>query len=48
MKIKSLASMVWPYPTLGEINRRVAVSYFSGLATNPYVRGLIRLLGLFD
>ncbi len=48
LKIKSLASMVVPYPTLGEINRRVAVSYFSGLATNPYVRGLIRLLGLFD
>jgi pyruvate/2-oxoglutarate dehydrogenase complex dihydrolipoamide dehydrogenase (E3) component len=45
LKIKALASMVAPYPTLGEINRRVAVSYYSGLASNAYVRGTLRLLG---
>jgi pyruvate/2-oxoglutarate dehydrogenase complex dihydrolipoamide dehydrogenase (E3) component len=44
LKIRSIASMVAPYPTLGDINRRVAVNYFSGLATNPWVRRVIRLL----
>ncbi|MDO8352347.1 MAG: dihydrolipoamide dehydrogenase, partial [Aestuariivirga sp.] len=44
LKIRAIAGMVAPYPTLGEINRRVAVNYFSGLATNPWVRRVIRLL----
>ena len=44
LKIGSIASMVAPYPTLGDINRRVAVNYFSGLATNPWLRRVIRLL----
>jgi pyruvate/2-oxoglutarate dehydrogenase complex dihydrolipoamide dehydrogenase (E3) component len=44
LKVTSIASMVAPYPTLGDINRRVAVNYFSGLATNPWVRRVIRLL----
>ena len=45
LKIKALASMVAPYPTLGEINRRAAVSYYSGFTSSPYVRGALRLLG---
>lgn len=44
LKIRAIAGIVAPYPTLGEINRRVAVSYFSGLASNPWVRRVIRLL----
>ena len=44
LKIRSLASMVAPYPTLGEINRRVAVNYFSEFATNPWLRRVIGLL----
>jgi pyruvate/2-oxoglutarate dehydrogenase complex dihydrolipoamide dehydrogenase (E3) component len=44
LKIRSIAGMVAPYPTLGEINRRVAVNYFSGLATHPWLRRVIRLL----
>jgi pyruvate/2-oxoglutarate dehydrogenase complex dihydrolipoamide dehydrogenase (E3) component len=44
LRIKSIASMVAPYPTLGEINRGVAVNYFSGLATNPWLRRVIGLL----
>jgi pyruvate/2-oxoglutarate dehydrogenase complex dihydrolipoamide dehydrogenase (E3) component len=44
LKIRSIVGMVAPYPTFGEINRRVAVNYFSGLATNPWVRRVIRLL----
>ncbi len=45
LKIKALAGMVAPYPTLGEINRRVAISYYSGFTSSPYVRGVLRLLG---
>ncbi|HEX7108475.1 MAG TPA: FAD-dependent oxidoreductase [Aestuariivirga sp.] len=44
LKVRSIASTVAPYPTLGDINRRVAVNYFSGLATNPWVRRVISLL----
>ena len=44
LKIRAIADMVAPYPTLGEINRRVAVNYFSGLASNPWVRRVIRVL----
>jgi pyruvate/2-oxoglutarate dehydrogenase complex dihydrolipoamide dehydrogenase (E3) component len=47
LKISSLAGMVAPYPTRGEANRRVAVNYYAGLATNPYVRKLIQFLGYF-
>jgi pyruvate/2-oxoglutarate dehydrogenase complex dihydrolipoamide dehydrogenase (E3) component len=47
LKIKALAGMVAPYPTLGEINRRVAVTYYSGLATNPHVRRVINWLKWF-
>ena len=44
LKVRSIASMVAPYPTLGDINRRVAVNYYSDLATNPWLRRVIRLL----
>jgi pyruvate/2-oxoglutarate dehydrogenase complex dihydrolipoamide dehydrogenase (E3) component len=44
LKIRSIAGMVAPYPTFGDINRRVGVNYFSGLATNPWFRRVIRLL----
>jgi pyruvate/2-oxoglutarate dehydrogenase complex dihydrolipoamide dehydrogenase (E3) component len=44
LKVRSIASMVAPYPTLGDINRRVAVNYFSGLATHPWLRRVIKLL----
>jgi pyruvate/2-oxoglutarate dehydrogenase complex dihydrolipoamide dehydrogenase (E3) component len=44
LKIRSIAGMVAPYPTFGDINRRVAINYFSGLATNPWLRRVIRLL----
>jgi pyruvate/2-oxoglutarate dehydrogenase complex dihydrolipoamide dehydrogenase (E3) component len=43
--IKSLANMVAPYPTLGDANRRAAVNYFSHLASNPWLRRVIDLVG---
>jgi hypothetical protein len=44
LKIKSVASVVAPYPTFGDINRRVAINYFSGFASNSWLRRVIRLL----
>ncbi len=44
LKIRAIAGMVAPYPTLGESNRRAAVNYFAGLASKPWVRRVIRLL----
>lgn len=47
LKIKALASTVLPYPTLGEAGTRAAVSYYSGLASRPWLRTVIRWLGKF-
>ena len=44
LKIKAMAGMIAPYPTLGDINRRVAINYFSGLVSNRLVRCVIRLV----
>jgi pyruvate/2-oxoglutarate dehydrogenase complex dihydrolipoamide dehydrogenase (E3) component len=45
LKISAMAGMVAPYPTLGDINRRVAINYFSDFATNSWLRRVIGLLG---
>ncbi|MGQ0486007.1 MAG: dihydrolipoyl dehydrogenase family protein [Hyphomicrobiales bacterium] len=47
LKIKAFVNMVAPYPTLGEASRRAAIGYFSGLATNPWVRRVIGMLSRF-
>ena len=44
LKVQALANMVAPYPTLGEANRRAAVTAFSGLASNPWVRRVIGIV----
>ncbi len=43
-KLSSLAGAIHPYPTLGEINKRVAGSYFSSRIFSPKVRKILRLL----
>jgi hypothetical protein len=35
---------VLPYPTRGEAGRRAAVNYFQEFASNPLVRGVIRVI----
>jgi hypothetical protein len=43
-----MANLVFPYPTLGEIGRRAAMSYFLPGLTRPLVRriiGWLRRLG---
>jgi pyruvate/2-oxoglutarate dehydrogenase complex dihydrolipoamide dehydrogenase (E3) component len=47
LKIGAMAGSVLPYPTRGEAGRRAAVSYFSGLASNPLVRRVIGLVSRF-
>lgn len=45
LKMKQIAAMVAPYPTLGEINKRVAGAYFSPrLFDNPRVKSVVRLV----
>ncbi len=41
LNIRAMASTVVPYPTLAEINRKVAVSYYADLPRRPFVRRLI-------
>lgn len=44
MKIKAMTGWISPYPTLAEINKRVAYRYYATAASNPLVRKVIGLL----
>ncbi len=44
LKIGALTGMIAPYPTLGEINRRVAYMYYMPKLGNDLVRRVIKLL----
>ena len=45
LKMKHIANMVAPYPTLGEINKRVAGAYFSPkLFDSPMVKRVVRFV----
>ena len=46
LKVQALANMVVPYPTLAEVNRRAAVSAFQGLASNVWVRRVIKAVSI--
>ncbi len=47
LKIKAMTDWIAPYPTLGEINKRAAVRYFSAAAGSPLVRRIVGLLSSF-
>lgn len=47
LDIKAMTEVVAPYPTLSEINRRVALRTFAASAGRPAVRWAVRLLGRF-
>lgn len=47
LKIGALASMIAPYPTLGEISKRAAGAYYTPKLFSPRIRRLVRFLGLF-
>ncbi len=47
LRIRDLAGLTVPYPTLSEISRRVAMSYYTPSAAKPMVRRLIGFLRRF-
>ncbi|MEO0637566.1 MAG: dihydrolipoamide dehydrogenase, partial [Pseudomonadota bacterium] len=44
MKLRDITAYVPPYPTMGEIGRRAAVSSFAPATKKPLVRNVISLL----
>ena len=47
LDIKAMTDVVAPYPTLSDINRRVALRTFAASAGRPAVRWAVRFLGRF-
>jgi pyruvate/2-oxoglutarate dehydrogenase complex dihydrolipoamide dehydrogenase (E3) component len=47
MAAKDMAGLVFPYPTLSEVSKRAAVSFFTPLAAKPGIRRLIGFLRRF-
>ncbi len=47
LKIKAMIDQVVAYPTLGEVNRRAAITYYSDITTKPFIRFVIRLMKMF-
>jgi len=47
LKIRALTDFVVPYPTLAEIGKRAAMSYYATSLTSPFVRRIIRFLRRF-
>ena len=47
MNVRDIAAFVPPYPTMGEIGKRAAITYFVGATRKPLVRKLIRFLRVF-
>lgn len=45
--LRSLANVIFPYPTRAEISRRAAIAYFSRSLGSPWLRALISLLRRF-
>ena len=47
MRLRDLTAFIAPYPTIGEIGKRAAMSYFADMTRKPVVRRLVRLLRVF-
>lgn len=47
MKISAMTGFISPYPTLTEINKRVAYTFFTPSLTNPWLRKTIKFLSRF-
>ena len=45
LKASDMISPVLPYPTRGEAGRRAAIEYYAGLASNPLIRRITRVIG---
>ncbi|OJW46627.1 MAG: dihydrolipoamide dehydrogenase [Alphaproteobacteria bacterium 41-28] len=44
LKLRALADAIVPYPTLSEINKRVAGSFYTPLLFSPFTRKIVRFL----
>jgi pyruvate/2-oxoglutarate dehydrogenase complex dihydrolipoamide dehydrogenase (E3) component len=47
LKLGSVANLILPYPTLGEVNKRAAGSFFTQKLFSPFTRKLVRFLAKF-
>ncbi len=47
LRISAMANLIAPYPTLGEINKRVAGSFYAESLFSPRTRAIVRLLRRF-
>ncbi len=47
LNIKAMTSFVSPYPTLSEISKRAAVTYYASSLSNPWIQRAIRFLRIF-
>lgn len=47
IKLGAIAGMIAPYPTLGEVNKRAAGSFYTAALFGAGVRRLVRLLSFF-
>ncbi len=47
VKVGTIAGMIAPYPTLGEVNKRAAGSFYTAAIFGPKVRRLVRFLSHF-
>ncbi len=47
MKIGAMTSMIVPYPTFAEVNKRVAYTYYLPSLTNPNLRRILKFLRMF-
>ncbi len=47
LRISAMANLIAPYPTLGEINKRVAGSFYTESLFSPRTRAIVRLLRRF-
>ena len=47
LNIRTIAALIIPYPTLAELGKRAAISYFFLSLTRPWLRSLVRLLRRF-
>ena len=47
LKIRAMTEIIMPYPTLAEVGKRAAISYYTPSLTSPFVRRIIAFLRRF-
>lgn len=47
LKVKDIAGYVSPYPTMTEIGKRAATSYYTPTTRKPFIRGVVKFLQNF-